>query len=85
LVLLSALAIIVLILGLGFGLTSSSHQETKEDGKDDVSGDVTISDKVVDQSTQTPPQSKEPVLSNVGTYYKAAVASDGKPCAKIGS
>ena len=83
--LLLALAIIVLILGLGFGLTSSSQKETKEDGKNDVSGDVTISDKVVDKSPEPPSQSKDPVISNVGTYYKAAVASDGKPCAKIGS
>ena len=83
--LLSALGIIVLILGLGFGLTSSSQKETTEDGKADVPGNVTISDNVVNKSPQPPPQSKESVLSNVGTYRKAAVASDGKPCAKIGS
>ena len=85
--LLGVLAIILLILGLGFGLTSSSQEGATDDGKDNVSGNATIGDKITDKSPQPPhhSQSQKPVLSSMGIYYKAAVASDGKPCAKIGS
>ena len=85
LVLLIALAIIALILGLGFGLTSGSDIEPISNGADVVYESPTINYKLVEHTPKSTLLPKDPAPNNLGIYHKAAVASDGKPCAKIGA
>ena len=83
-VLFTTFAIIALILGLGLGLTYRNRYRSTTEVNDNVSGSVTVSDGSVNKFSQPTSASKQPHLSGLGSYSKAAVASDGRPCAKIG-
>ena len=93
LVIIATVCIFALILGLGIGLSYRNTKDLITDEKIDTIPVVNVSDNV----TLTSPKSviltssksvkieSEKTPSNGGTYLKAAVASDGKPCAKIGA
>ena len=78
------LSFLALILGLGFGLSYRNKDEAIAEESIGITHVVTISDKVVQTSPKSNERTSEKTISNGGTYSKAAVASDGKPCAKIG-
>ena len=83
-VILITLSIIALILGLGIGLSHRNKKELVTNANNDISPVVTISDKGVETSPETTTTTTNEVFTNSGTFSNAAVASDGKPCAKIG-
>ena len=80
------MTISAIILGLGFGLGFGNKEETttvENVGFSDES--VTITNAVpVKEPSETASRKNEDFTSISGTYSQAAVASDGKPCAKIG-
>ena len=80
-ILLSTLAIIALILGLGLGLTYRNNKSSQTLINDDIPENNTPTSRSDDRITSEPPQKHS---SKMGIYARAAVASDGKPCAKIG-
>ena len=84
LVILITLSVIALVLGLGFGLSHRNKDEVIAEENLGITQVVTISDELPQTSPKSIERTSEKTISNGGTYSKAAVASDGKPCAKIG-
>ena len=78
------LCVLALILGLGFGLTYRNKNEINEGLNNNIDKVVTLSDEVLHTSPKSTLKTSENPTNNGGTYANAAVASDGKPCAKIG-
>ena len=92
LVIIATVCIFALILGLGIGLSYRNTKDLITDEHINIIPIVNVSDNKAETSSKsvvpTSPKSvkieSDQTTNNGGTYLKAAVASDGKPCAKIG-
>ena len=83
-ILLSTLAIIALILGLGLGLSYRNDKSSKTLIHDDIPENKTPISEADDRIPDFTSEPSQKHSSKMGIYARAAVASDGKPCAKIG-
>ena len=84
LVLFITVAIFALVLGLGIGISYRNKKAVTTDINDSIHGIEATTQRRVWSSPKQIPRKKSLLPSHSGTYSRAAVASDGRPCAKIG-
>ena len=84
LVLLITVAIFALVLGLGVGISYRNKKAVTTDVNYSIPSIEATTPRRVWTSIKQIPQKKHLPPSHSGTYLRAAVASDGRPCAKIG-
>ena len=84
LVLFITVAIFALVLGLGIGISYRNKKAVTTDVNHSIPGIEATTQHLVWPSQKQIPQKKHLPPSHSGTYLRAAVASDGRPCAKIG-
>ena len=84
LVLFITVAIFALVLGLGIGISYRNKKAVNTDVKYSIPVIEATTQHVVWPSQKQIPPKKSLLPSHSGTYSRAAVASDGRPCAKIG-
>ena len=84
LVLFITVAIFALVLGLGIGISYRNKKAVTTDVNHSVPGIEATTQHLIWPSQKQIPRKKSLRPSHSGTYSRAAVASDGRPCAKIG-
>ena len=84
LVLFITVAIFALVLGLGVGISYRNKKAVTTDVNYSIPGIEATTQHLVWPSPKQIPRKKSLPPTHSGTYSRAAVASDGRPCAKIG-